>query len=403
MKILLFHNYYRLPGGEDYVVDAEKALLESHGHEVLLYTVKNETMMGFGFIRKLTCTLWNKYVYNELLTYLNEHRPDVMHLHNDFPFASPAVVHAAKAASVPVVQTLHNYRQMCVNGLLSLKGSPCELCVGKRFGWAGVKNKCYRGGYLSSLAVVLRNFLHHRLGTWRDLVDGFIAPTVFVKQKYIASGIDDCKIVVKPHFMPEPDSNVYQQGQYALVLGRFTVEKGVDRILEAFENNKMLGPIKFVGAGPLEGAIVKAAKDDARISIQGWADGEALNQLFVNASYVVCGATVYETFGRVIMEAFTYGKPVVCSRGGAFEELVDDRETGYLFDARSVESLIAAMLDAEKVLADDGQKIARRCYREYQEKYAAEQNYKALIEIYHNVSEGRLVGATPITIDGCAA
>ena len=42
MKILLIHCHYRLPGGEDAVFAAERALLERHGHTVVVYERSNE-------------------------------------------------------------------------------------------------------------------------------------------------------------------------------------------------------------------------------------------------------------------------------------------------------------------------------------------------------------------------
>ena len=43
MRILIVHNYYQRPGGEDRVFESEAALLEAHGHVVLRYSVHNDT------------------------------------------------------------------------------------------------------------------------------------------------------------------------------------------------------------------------------------------------------------------------------------------------------------------------------------------------------------------------
>ncbi|MGK4302014.1 glycosyltransferase, partial [Klebsiella pneumoniae] len=66
------------------------------------------------------------------------HRPQVVHFHNTLPLISPAAYYAAQTAGVPVVQTLHNFRLLCVNALLFRDGKPCEDCVGKIAPWPGV-------------------------------------------------------------------------------------------------------------------------------------------------------------------------------------------------------------------------------------------------------------------------
>ena len=48
-KILLVHNYYKIPGGEDTVVANEKKLLENNGHEVVIYTRSNSEIDRFSF------------------------------------------------------------------------------------------------------------------------------------------------------------------------------------------------------------------------------------------------------------------------------------------------------------------------------------------------------------------
>ena len=52
-KILIIHNYYQIPGGEDTVVANEKKLLEENGHEVILYTRNNNEIKTMSRFQKL--------------------------------------------------------------------------------------------------------------------------------------------------------------------------------------------------------------------------------------------------------------------------------------------------------------------------------------------------------------
>jgi hypothetical protein len=109
MKFLLVHNYYQQPGGEDQVFADESALLEAHGHDVIHYTLHNDSMNGMGAFEMARRTLWNPRTYAELRDLIRRERPVLMHCANTFPLVSPAAYYAARAEGVAVVQTLHNY------------------------------------------------------------------------------------------------------------------------------------------------------------------------------------------------------------------------------------------------------------------------------------------------------
>ena len=116
MKVLLLHNRYQLSGGEDAVYEREHGLLLQYGHQVMEYTRDNREIANYGSISKATLavrTTWAWDSHREIAKLLAEVKPDVAHFHNTLPLISPAAYYACKAANVPVVQTLHNYRLLC--------------------------------------------------------------------------------------------------------------------------------------------------------------------------------------------------------------------------------------------------------------------------------------------------
>ena len=151
MRVLLAHNLYRLAGGEDVVFEAEARLLERHGHEVVRYTVDNDAIPARAPWRSAGKALWNRETYAAIARLCREHKPDVVHFHNTLPLMSPAGYYAARRNGVPVVQTLHNFRLVCPNGLLFRSGAVCEECVGKSFAFPGVRHSCYRGSRAASM------------------------------------------------------------------------------------------------------------------------------------------------------------------------------------------------------------------------------------------------------------
>ncbi len=93
MRILQVHNRYQLSGGEGIVADAERALLEAAGHEVVVYERHNDEIGRYGPVRRATLparTLWAWDSRQDLAARLAETRPDVAHFHNTFPLISPA-------------------------------------------------------------------------------------------------------------------------------------------------------------------------------------------------------------------------------------------------------------------------------------------------------------------------
>lgn len=188
MNILILHNTYQQAGGEDQVVANESALLRQNGDTVILHTVSNDGIKGFW--RKMA-TAWqvpySRSVRKEILEVIEAERPDVVHVHNIFPLLTPSVYDACREAGVPVVQTLHNYRNICPGSLLMREGEVCEKCI-QGSPYQAVLHKCYRDSRLGSLAVARMVDFHRRRGTWLTKVDCFIAPTGFSKSKFVEAG-----------------------------------------------------------------------------------------------------------------------------------------------------------------------------------------------------------------------
>ena len=127
-KVLIVHNYYQIPGGEDTVVVNEKKLLEDHGHEVVLYTRHNAELKTFSKIQKLLLpfsTIFSRKTYREVKTLIKNEKIDIVHVHNTLNLVSPSVYYAAFHCKVPVVQTIHNFRLLCPGATFFRGGQIC--------------------------------------------------------------------------------------------------------------------------------------------------------------------------------------------------------------------------------------------------------------------------------------
>lgn len=384
MKILLVHNRYQQAGGEDLVYEAERDLLERHGHEVHSYEVSNDEIAHYTAAQRLRLvdrTIWSRKSYKALEQIVVQEKPVVVHFHNTLPLISPSGYYAVHRHGSAVVQTLHNFRLTCLNGLLLRDGHLCEACVGKAFPWPGIKHACYRGSRSASTTVAMMLASHRLFGTYTHAVDRYIAPSASTSKKYVQAGLPVDKIDVKPHFLPNDPGEGEGAGNYALFVGRLSPEKGLSLLLEAWSKIGERLPLKIVGDGPLAEAVSKTAHQHPGIESLGLQSHQDVLHLMQAASLLLAPSVAYETFGMTVIEAFACGLPVVASRLGSRAELVTDKQTGLHFEPHNAADLTAKIqwwLDHP-----EAHTAMRRAARTaFETRFSAEQNYQQLMQIY---------------------
>lgn len=380
MRVLTVHNYYQQPGGEEQIFATESALLESHGHEVTRYTLNNDEIATTNPLILAKKTLWNGKVYRDLRSLMREVKPQVAHFHNTFPLISPSAYYAAKDEGVAVVQTLHNYRLLCPNALFFREGRVCEDCLGK-VPLPAIVHGCYRGSRSASAMTAATTSFHSSIGTWSKAVDVFIVYSQFAMDKFIQGGIPAEKLAFKTNFLhpaPEPDQG---DGGYGLFVGRLSVEKGLGVMLDAWRKLDNKIPLKILGDGPMSGLVTEAAKEMPEIEWLGRRPLEEVYEIVGKAAFLVFPSEWYETFGRVAIEAFAKGTPVVASNIGAIAELIEHGRNGLLFrpsDPTDLAAKINWLLEHPQEL----RQMRSAARTEFDHKYTAADNCKRLLEIY---------------------
>lgn len=380
VKVLVAHNFYQQPGGEDVVFRAETDLLRSGGHEVIEFVEDNTRLDGMNPLKAVVDAVWSREAKRRIRRLIEEKKPDVAHFHNTFLRISPAAYYACKETGVPVVQTLHNYRLVCPGALLMRNGRVCEDCLGKAVPWPGVVHGCWRGSQMQTAVVAGMLTAHRLLKTWQEQVDVYIALTEFARRKFIGGGLPADKIVVKPNFVAPDPGEREAPGRYALFVGRLSPEKGLGTLVKAWQSLKEI-PLKVAGDGPLWEQVQAFAAGCGSMEVLGMRPHDEVIALLKGACFLVFPSELYETFGMVIAEAFACGVPVIASRLGAMAEIMEDGRTGLLFEPGNAEDL------AEKVTwawahPREMEEMGKEARREYEAKYTAERNYEMLMEIY---------------------
>lgn len=379
-KVLIVHNYYQIPGGEDTVVANEKKMLEDHGHEVVLYIRHNSELKELSKLQKILLpvnTIFNFQTYREVKKLVKEQKIDLVHVHNTLNIVSPSVYYAAFACRVPVVQTVHNFRLLCPGATFFRDGHICEECLEKGLTCA-IKHKCYRGSRVQTLACVLSTWIHRLLGTYKKI--NYICLTEFNKDKLLQfKQIEEDSVFVKPNFVTKAERIVpYQERKKQFVyVGRLDKLKGVDVLLEAWsaydaEDYKLV----VCGTGPLEEwCRTFVEKHQLRnVVLKGFVENQTARKIIGESKALVLPTQWYEGFPMTIVESYSMGTYVLGSDLGNTGSLIEEGISGWKYAVDSKEQLCEVFEKTKKATKglDAG----------FLDKYSEESNYKQLRNIY---------------------
>ena len=374
-RILVVHNAYQQRGGEDTVVEAEVDLLRKHGHAVATYSRHNVELNTMSRAEAAITTFWSQASASHVAKLIDDFRPDVMHVHNTFPLISPSIYWIARGRRVPVVQTLHNFRLVCPQGMLLRDSKPCEDCVGHA-PWPAIRHACYRGSRPQTAVLAGMLASHRAAGTWQRAVTTYIALTEFSREKLVAGGLPRDRIRVKPNFVDLPAGRKERREGF-LYVGRLSHEKGVEVLAGAASRAGLARPIAVAGSGPLA-QLVDGAPG---LRALGALDLSGVHFHLQRTLALVLPSICYENFPRTIAEAFACGTPVIASRLGAMRELVSEGETGLLFEPGDPADLASKLRWAEANPAALS-RMGDHARTHFEAHWSAEVNLVQLVGIY---------------------
>lgn len=396
LRVAFVHNQYRSaqPSGENMAVELEVDLVRDAGCEVFLYERSSDEIAGSSPAKKAMLparVVWSREDQIRLGAFLDQTRPDVVHVHNTFPLISPAAISTAAARGYPVVATLHNFRTLCVNAQLFRDGRPCELCVG-RSPWPGVVHRCYRGSLAASVPIAASIALHRRRGTWSRDVAKFIALSDFARERFVAGGLPAERIEVLPNFVAVSRAIRNGPGDYFLYLGRIDFEKGLDLLASAWSSD--MGQLLVVGDGPTRASVESAMRRHGdSVTFLGRQPHDRSMDILAKARALIMPSRVYEGCPVALAEAYAQSVPVIGPRHGAFVEYIEDGETGRLFNPGDPEHLgecIRALQTSQTTA-----RMGERARELFERTFTPERHRAQLLEIYREVCAGAAVTVSP--------
>jgi glycosyltransferase involved in cell wall biosynthesis len=292
------------------VVESEVAALARAGHDVALFAARTDDLEGDRLYPLKAGLRVATGRGASPLAALARFGPDVVHVHNLFPNFGRRWV---RSVDVPLVTTLHNYRPLCVNGLLYRDGKVCTLCPdGRR--WSGLRYACYRDSRLASLPLTLANLAGPAADPLLARADRIVVLSDLAAEIYANAGVAPHRMTVWPNFLradldPGPDDARAGTDAF-LYVGRLSPEKAVIRLLAAWPRGDEAPALRIVGEGPEE-AAVRSAAEGRPIEVLGRVSRTEVVALMRRSVGLVFPSAWYEGFPLVYAEAMAAGLPVL--------------------------------------------------------------------------------------------
>lgn len=372
-RVLVLHNRYRMPGGEDRAVALHVGALARAGIEHALLERDSRAVTGTRAGLALVRGGENE---DEVAEAVRELGADVVHCHNMLPLFGPRALAAARAAGAKVVLHLHNYRLFCNVYAGFRDGRPCFRCRGRNT-LPGLVLNC-RGSLRESTAYAV-GLARHQPKVF-DAVSRFVAPSGAARERLAWLGVPAERISVLGHYLPAErfaDGSRAADGSYALAAGRVTAERGFEAAVEAAERSGV--PLRIAGDGPTMPELrERVARSGARVELLGHLDAPAMAEAVAGAAFVVVPSLCEETFGLFALEGMGAGLPVVAFAIGGLPEVAGSESCVPAAD-------VAALAERMRVLWGDRERRrseGERALARTRERFTEERFTRELLELY---------------------
>ena len=398
MKILLINNFHYPKGGSETVYFNTARLLEQAGHEVCYFSVDREENITTPYSRYFIADSTKmpkikglqKYFYNSEAAFKLEQlilaeKPDIAHTHLMWGCTAPAIFKVLRKYHIPLVHTAHDYRMVCPAYTFTSGGQICEECKGKQFYKCALK-RCSKGSLLMSTVMAAEMYYRNMLHNPSKNIDGLIYVSQFAKEiheKY-AARLKNVPSIVLYNCTQRWNTKEKGRGDYFLYFGRLSHEKGVELVIDALKelpNTKL----KVVGTGPIEAELKQKATGCNNIEFVGFKYGEELHNLIRNAQFVVVPSQWYENNPMTIVEAYSFGTPVIGSDLGGIPEIIKDGATGFVFKHGNTESLLHAVRTADSISKQAYFQMSGNAVRFYEQNFSETGYAEKLIDFYKKV------------------
>jgi glycosyltransferase involved in cell wall biosynthesis len=400
VQVLLANKFLFEKGGAEKSLFETARLLEAHGHQTRFFAMQHARNRPCADARHFVSEvdyedsslrmrlkagarmLYSLEAARKLGGLLDGSRIDIAHLNNIYHQLSPSILRTLHRRGVPMVMSLRDYKVVCGSYQMLAQDRPCEACRGGRHLQASLK-RCVKDSLAASVLTTVEMTLHHRILGLYGLVDLFISPSAFLKDKVREMGFPG-EVVHLPNFVGGLAEVAPQYGSARARLvysGRLGREKGLATLMRAVKGLPLR--LEIIGEGPMREPLEALARQEsiANVEFTGYLSGAPLQDHVRAATAVVVPSQWYENNPRSVIEAFALGKPVIGARIGGIPELVRHGDTGLTFtpgDVQALRGCIDELLAHPTRAADMG----RRGRHLVETELSPERHYAGLMQVY---------------------
>jgi glycosyltransferase involved in cell wall biosynthesis len=312
-------------------------LLRQSGHEVIEMSLDSKSLDSpLKKVAAFGSSVYSLSAYRQTRQLIETHRPDLAYVHNLYPMFSTSVLGACRAADVPVVMNVQDYKLTCPMGQHLRNGSICTKCMDGSVAWSAIHG-C-KGGRLTSGAYAISHGVTRLRRAYKRNVDLFVTPARFTADYLVRAGYERSRIVVIPNMSDLPaDPPANGEGEYAAFVGRISPEKGLNVLIDAARIANI--PIRIAGGGTMPN------REWAPMNVRfvGPLSREALPDFYRGARFLVVPSIWHEVFSIVTVEAMGVGIPVIASNIGGLAEVFEHERSGIYVRAGDPRALAHAM------------------------------------------------------------
>ncbi|CAK1924881.1 glycosyltransferase family 4 protein [Vibrio crassostreae] len=398
MKVLVVNKFFFLKGGAETVFFQEREMLMDRGFSVIDFSMAhNDNLVSdysASFVNNVdyhaNATLLSalktamRFVHNieaceKLSELIATEQPDIVHFHNIYHQLTPSIIKVAKQAGCKTVLTAHDTKIACPSYTMYRDGHTCEACLqGSVFN--ALRYRCQQGSWFKSGLLVVEA-LYQSLAQNYQSLDVIVSPSQFLAN-IIRRKLPNNRIEVIVNGINE---NVDQQDvadhRYFLYLGRLSQEKGVATMVAAYELSNQSIPLKIAGTGPLADSL---SGKQSKVEWLGFKTGPDLHLLIKQASAVIVPSECYENCSMSVLEAMSYGKPIIGANIGGIPEQVRDGKEGRLFEAGNAHDL-ANVMDEFAIRPELTKYYGEQARQRLESRYSLRAHHQQLVDLYQNL------------------
>lgn len=327
----------------------EKKLI--NGVNVLYLGLRNLYWPQSGKEKKWQKPLWhlmdssNDLMADKVMKQILKISPDVVHT-NNLAGVSVALWKKLKSANIPILHTLRDYYLLCPRTTLFRKNQNCNKRCLDCLSYSHIKKKQTK--HVDTVIGISQYILK------RHLQEGYFKEA---KTRVIGNSYE------KPNLLSHAKTKIGKVG--IGFLGRIEPTKGVEKLLDSCSKLPLEKYELYLGGRAKESYLnaLKTRYDNVNAFYEGQINPKIL---FDKIDVLVVPSLWQEPFGRVVIEAFAHGIPVIASKQGGLTELVTPKETGFIFDPNehnSLSEILQNVLRSPKQLTN----MATNCLRKAQE------------------------------------